>query len=66
MSAALKQYLLPRGISTSRSTPNQPQENSQNKSINQTAWCTVKNFMFHDKACLNRRGGPSFQRLCIP
>ena len=48
MSAALKQYLLLRGIATSRSTPYHPQGNSQCERINQTLWRTVK-LMLCDK-----------------
>jgi len=48
MSAALKQYLLLRGITTSRSTPYHPQGNSQCECINQTVWRTVK-LMLCDK-----------------
>jgi len=48
MSAALKQYLLLRGIATSRSTPYHPQGNSQCECINQTVWRTVK-LMLRDK-----------------
>jgi len=48
LSAALKQYLLLRGIATSRSTPYHPQGNSQCERINQTLWRTVK-LMLCDK-----------------
>jgi len=48
MSAALKQYLLRRGIASSRSTPYHPQGNSQCERINQTVWRTVK-LMLRDK-----------------
>jgi len=48
MSAALKQYLVLRGIATSRSTPYHPQGNSQCERINQTVWSTVK-LMLCDK-----------------
>jgi len=66
LSATLKQYLLPRGIATSRSNPPNtlkeiPSTNASTRPCGvQSNWCSVT------EACLNRHGRPSFRKLCIP
>ena len=42
MSQALKQYLVNKGVATSKSTPYHPQGNSQCERTNQTVWKTIK------------------------
>ena len=53
VSVALKQYLILRGIATSRSIQYYPQGNSQRERINQTVWRTVK-LMLRDR-CLSEQ-----------